>query len=168
MDVRADKNYVDPPPGYSPAGFIHAGARTELAVPMLKDNELTGALVIYRQEVRPFTDKQIELVKNFAAQAVIAIENTRLLNELRESLQQQTATADVLKVISRSTFDLKAVLDDAGRVRRLASAKRTWLRSTARSATPIIGSRLRLHRRALRTHGGPLSAARPVRSSDEH
>ena len=106
------------------------GARSYIAVPMLKENKLVGAIAIYRQEVQPFTNKQIELVKNFAAQAVIAIENARLLSELRESLQQQTATADVLKVIAGSSGELapafKAMLDNAVRICE-ASYGAMWL-----------------------------------------
>ena len=153
-DIRAEPAYTSDPERIPILEL--AGARTILSVPMLKESQLVGIIAIYRQEVRSFTDKQIDLLSNFAAQAVIAIENTRLLNELRESLQQQTATADVLKVISSSPGELNAVfeamLENAVRICG-ATFGNLWLRE---------GDGFRVGA----THGAPTAYVDYLRSQD--
>jgi GAF domain-containing protein len=127
-DLAAEHSYVEQRDPGVVAAVELGGIRAILLVPLLKESELIGVFTVYRQEVRPFTDKQIALVQNFAAQAVIAIENARLLNELKQSLEQQTVTANVLEVISRSAFDLHAVFKTVAESSvRLCGADRAFI-----------------------------------------
>ena len=170
-DIRTEKSYVEHDPPIVALADV-AGGRTLLLVPTLKENELVGVIGIYRQEIRPFTEKQIELVKDFAAQAVIAIENTRLLNELRqrttdltersadltEALEQQTATSEVLQVISSSPDDVQPVFA-------------TMLKNAVRICDAKFGNIYRWDGEALRlaaTHNAPPAYAEARRRSPHH
>ena len=158
-DITSDPGYIK---GFRPLKELAdiGGARTLLLVPMLNHKELVGAFAIYRLEVRPFTDKQIELVESFAAQAVIAIENTRLLNELRQSLEQQTATAEVLSVINSSPGELEpvfqAMLENATRI---CQAQFGMLNSTM--AAPFAMSHYKI--RHPNSRGGLARSSAPTR-----
>jgi two-component system, NtrC family, sensor kinase len=145
VDLAVDQAYLERNPP-AVAAFEIAGVRTVLLVPLWKDKKLIGSFLVGRKEVRPFADEQIEVVQNFAAQAVIAIQNAQLLGELRETLRQQTAAADVLKIISRSAFDLQAVLDTVVELAaRLCDADQAALLPN------------RAYFRAFATYGGPAS-----------